>query len=114
MLRWIGIVSFALLGATGAAQAAGGSYQSSCDNIRQRGPYLTAECQTVDGDSHRTSIDVRRCPGDVENRNGRLACGRGGDYGNSDGYRHGGRGYGYGEPRQRFFRAPDRYQDDDS
>ena len=113
MLKLIGIASFALLGATSMALAAGGSYQSSCDNIRQRGPYITAECQTVDGDYNRTSIDARRCGGgDVENRNGRLACGRGGDFG---GYRHGG-GYGYGDggPRRRYFQAPDPYQDDEN
>lgn len=109
MLKWIGLVSFVLLGGMGVAQARGGSYQSTCENIRQRGPYLTAECQNVDGDYRRTSIDIRRCEGEVENRDGRLSCSRSGGGG------YGGQGYGvYGQPHRRYFRAPDRYQDDDN
>lgn len=64
----------------------GGSYRASCENIRQHGPYLVAECRTVDGDYVRSSIDLRGCRGGVANSNGRLTCGRGG-YGYGGGYR---------------------------
>lgn len=114
MLKWIVTASFALVAATSAAQAVGGSYRNTCDNVRQRGPYLIADCETADGDTRRTSIDVRQCGGDVANINGRLTCDRGRG-GFDRGYRRGGRGYGEddGGPRRRY-RAPDRYQDDEN
>ena len=115
MLKWIGIASLAVVATTGAAQAVGGSYRNTCENIRQRGPYLTADCATVDGDYRRTSIDMRRCGGQVTNENGRLIC-EVGRRGPDRDYGRGGRGYGEddGGPRRRYYRAPDRFQDDEN
>jgi hypothetical protein len=93
MLRLLAVTPLALLAFTPVASAqVGGSYQDSCENIRQRGPYLVAECRTVNGDYMRSSIDVRGCRGGVSNSNGRLTCGRGG-YGGGRGYGYGGGGY---------------------
>ena len=101
MSKLLVLVPLTLVAMTTLASAqVGGSYQRSCENIRQRGPYLSADCDDVNGETHRTSIDVRGCRGGVNNSNGRLTCTRGG-YG----------GDNYGEPQRRRFYDP---QSDDN
>jgi hypothetical protein len=104
MLKIAMLVPLAMLATTAVAAAqARGSYQETCDNIQQRGPYLSAECQDVNGDSRRTSIDLRGCRGGVANTNGRLTCSRGYSY----------RGDGYDEPQPRRYYVPQPNGDDE-
>lgn len=77
MLKYAILIPAAMLVTTSLAQAqVGGSYRRSCENIEQRGPYLTAECGTVNGGLRRSSLDLRGCQGGVANSNGRLTCNR--------------------------------------
>ena len=104
MLKIAMLVPIAMLATTAVASAqARGSYQESCDNIQQRGPYLSALCQDVNGDSRRTSIDLRGCRGGVANTNGRLTCSRG----------YGGGGYDE-QPRQYYVPQPNGDDEDNS
>ena len=94
------IVGAALLLSLGAipahAQAPGGSYLNSCQNIRAFGDRLVADCRRMDGSWGRTALhDLGSCAGDVGNMNGQLTCSRTGQgYGSS--YQQG-PGYGYRE-----------------
>ncbi len=70
----------ALAGLSAAAWAQGlppGSYQRSCSAVRVQGAILSASCRRDDGRFVLSTIDISRCPGDIENRNGRLKCGGG-------------------------------------
>lgn len=54
----------------------GGSYQQSCENIRQQGSVLSAVCGAGRGGHVESSLDLRRCGGtDVGNIGGYLTCG---------------------------------------
>jgi len=54
-----------------------GSYRETCREVRVRGDYLSARCETMDGRWTRTSLDdIGRCIGEIVNDDGRLACGR--------------------------------------
>ena len=65
-----------------------GSYLGSCSHIVMQGPRLSADCRRRDGSWRRTVLDVRRCSGDIGNRNGHLTC----NFGSHDGYGGGWRG----------------------
>jgi hypothetical protein len=78
-----------------AVAAPRGSYKDTCRNAHIEGSNLVAECKTVDGQWHRTTLDdYRRCDGDISNNDGRLRCQRDGNdqTGRDDGDR--GRGDG--------------------
>lgn len=51
-----------------------GNYQQTCQNIRTRGDRLEARCQKRDGGWRDTSIDYRRCRGQIVNDDGNLRC----------------------------------------
>lgn len=51
-----------------------GSYMESCRNAGMAGGMLRATCRAVNGRWVDSSIDPRRCRGDIANFNGRLAC----------------------------------------
>jgi len=51
-----------------------GSYMESCRNAGMSGGMLQATCRAVNGRWMDSSIDPRRCRGDIANFNGRLAC----------------------------------------
>lgn len=54
----------------------GGSYQRSCEDIRQDGPMLSAVCGDGRGRRVESSIDTRRCGrSDIGNNRGYLQCG---------------------------------------
>jgi hypothetical protein len=54
-----------------------GSYKETCRDIRVRGDYLSAKCQTMIGRWNRTSLDdIGRCVGEIVNDDGNLRCGR--------------------------------------
>lgn len=54
----------------------GGSYQQSCDNIRQQGSVLTAVCGAGRDRHVESSLDLSRCGGgDIGNIGGYLTCG---------------------------------------
>ena len=54
-----------------------GSYRETCRNIRVRGDYLSARCQTMSGRWNRTSLnDIDHCVGEIVNDDGNLRCGR--------------------------------------
>ena len=75
-----------------AAQAPGGSYVGSCNNIQAFGDRIVADCRRMDGGWNRTALhDVDSCIGDIGNMNGQLTCNRGGQ-GSSD---QPAPGYGY-------------------
>lgn len=62
-----------------------GTYRQSCRDIDVRrtggqGRVLTARCRTNSGYFNPTSLNLRDCRGEVENRNGNLQCRGGGDY----------------------------------
>src|SRR5437660_12257693 len=83
------IAGAALLLSLGAmpahAQAPGGSYLDSCQNIRAFGDRLVADCRRVDGSWGRTALHgLGSCVGDIGNMNGQLTCNRGNQgYGSS-------------------------------
>lgn len=67
-------LAVAAISAPAAAQVRG-SYLGSCQDVRQRGPILEAECEDRGGNLRPTRLDIRDCGrGDVSNRNGRLVC----------------------------------------
>jgi hypothetical protein len=91
-----------------AAQAQGydapppGSYWQSCQNVRVYGGgsnrTLSADCRDMRGGWRSSSLRYTDCRGEIENRDGRLACfmggpGPGGGYDNG-GYGNGGYGNG--------------------
>lgn len=77
MIKSLLLVPLALTAMTALASAAPpGSYRQSCDNIRQRGPFLMADCDTPNGDSRQSSLDLRGCRGGINNTYGRLTCDR--------------------------------------
>lgn len=85
------------LSATAASAQVGGSYRATCDDVRQRGPILSAVCATPSGRARQSSLDLRECGGgDVANVNGRLACGGGGGRRRGGYDEYGERGYGRG------------------
>ena len=51
-----------------------GSYMESCRNANMSGGFLQATCLSVNGRWNNSSIDPRRCRGDIANFNGQLAC----------------------------------------
>ncbi|WP_437735826.1 CVNH domain-containing protein [Sorangium sp. So ce1335] len=52
-----------------------GSYRRTCTDIRTERGTLYARCKDRRGNYRITRmIDYRRCPGDIENDNGRLRC----------------------------------------
>ena len=54
----------------------GGSYQQSCDDVRQEGSVLSAVCGDGRGRRFESSIDVNRCGrSDIGNSRGYLQCG---------------------------------------
>lgn len=54
----------------------GGSYQRSCEDVRQDGPILSAVCGDGRGHRFESSIDVNRCGrSDIGNSRGILQCG---------------------------------------
>jgi len=54
----------------------GGSYQQSCDDVRQEGSILSAVCGDGRGRRFESSIDVNRCGrSDIGNSRGYLQCG---------------------------------------
>ena len=59
-----------------ASAAPDGSYRSSCRDLQIDGSILSATCQTAYGGWQRTSIDYKRCQGDISNDRGRLICRR--------------------------------------
>lgn len=65
----------------------GGSWRYSCRDARVYGSILYAKCRDQLGGWRDTSLDLRQCDGDVQNRNGRLVCGYGG-YGRITLYKH--------------------------
>jgi hypothetical protein len=52
----------------------GGSYTSTCSNVRVDGGRLYAECRTGGRDSRYSSIEYGRCGGDISNNQGMLSC----------------------------------------
>jgi hypothetical protein len=102
----LAVAMAAVLAPVAAEAQATGSYQQSCQNIRQRnGNVITALCPTGDGRMVRTSIDADTCRGrahDIANMNGQLTCvnvrgnGYGNGYGNGNGNQYG--GYNGGAP----------------
>ena len=73
-----------------------GSYLQTCSNVEVRHGMLTADCLRADSQTwNRSALDLRGCPGGVENWDGQLTCG-GGGYGSPPGG-----GYGYGPPPPR-------------
>jgi hypothetical protein len=76
--------SFVLAGFLGSMTAASaqqvppGSYIQSCRNVRVVAGTLLAECRQPDGRWDISAIwRVGTCVGDIDNRNGSLACNRG-------------------------------------
>lgn len=51
-----------------------GSYRASCEGIRLDGHRLKASCRTERGTWRRSSLDIRVCDDDIENRDGYLRC----------------------------------------
>jgi hypothetical protein len=70
-----------------AAAAPDGSYRDSCRDQHTDGPILTATCRAPWGGWQTSSIDYRRCGGDIANVGGRLVC-----RGRDDGWRGDDRG----------------------
>lgn len=71
----VAALALTVLSAVPAASQTRGSYLGSCENVRQRGPILEAECADRFGGLRSTRIDLRDCGrGDIANRNGRLVC----------------------------------------
>jgi hypothetical protein len=71
----IGALAFLPLRPAAAQGVPGGSYLSSCTDIRVQGESLTATCRTFDGRPLRTVLEnVDRCVGDISNDNGVLQC----------------------------------------
>lgn len=76
-MKFVGVAAIALVSllALPANSQMRGSYLGSCENVRQRGPILEAECEDRRGDLRPTRLDLRDCGrGDIANRNGRLIC----------------------------------------
>jgi hypothetical protein len=74
----------------------GGSYVNTCNNIRQNGNMLYAQCRATNGQYIGTQIGLP-CRGDIANVNGQLFCNRGGGGYHGGGYNGGGyNGGGYG------------------
>lgn len=107
----IGAAALASVPVTVAAQGYDapppGSYWQTCRNVRtdrvSGGVLLSAECRDVRGGWRPSSLRYTDCRGEIENRDGQLACymgggngpGGNGGYGNG-GYGNGGYGGGYG------------------
>lgn len=73
----IGIAVIAGLSAVPAAAQPRGSYRASCRDIREHGPFLTAECRARNGRWVRSRLDLRDCGrAGIANINGRLTCER--------------------------------------
>lgn len=62
----------------GYGELPGGSWRASCRNYRLNGSVLYAECRTRYGNFVQSTIDIRRCRGDITNNDGQLTCGYGG------------------------------------
>ena len=86
MIRLAAAISLAfVLGAVNLATAdaqnmPGGSYTSSCQNIRMNGDMITARCTAPNGAMIRSSTSAF-CRGDIANNNGYLVCNGGGNMG---------------------------------
>ncbi len=79
ILPALALAALAVASVGPATAQPGGSYEDSCQNIRQRGPFLMAECQTERGDWRPSRLDLADCNrGDISNQNGRLVCSGGG------------------------------------
>lgn len=59
----------------------GGNWRASCRNARLYGSVLYAECRDFLRRWRATSLDLRRCSGNVSNVRGRLTCSSGGGAG---------------------------------
>jgi len=80
----LGALAFVMFFGIGKSSAAawdnppGGSYQSSCKNIKVRGDSLFARCKNNKNHWVDTSLaDYDRCRGDISNTGGQLTCGGG-------------------------------------
>jgi hypothetical protein len=96
ILRFLGVAGFALAMYAmpcAAQNIPPGSYQQTCRNIQPNGNRLDAECQTRDGNWHRTSLNLDRCGSTITNDNGNLVC----DQGYNNGYGYGNRPYRRGD-----------------
>ncbi|MCA9811194.1 MAG: hypothetical protein KC473_12710, partial [Candidatus Dadabacteria bacterium] len=52
----------------------GGSYKDTCRQISVVGGNLVAQCKTVGGDWHNSTLQYHDCSGDIRNDNGTLKC----------------------------------------
>lgn len=60
----------------GGGGGSGGTYQRTCDQVRQEGYVLSAVCRDGRGGQVESSLDTRRCGrSDIGNSNGFLQCG---------------------------------------
>lgn len=75
-------------GNDGDYELPGGSWRYSCRNGRIYGSVLYAQCRDQYGVWRDTSLDLRNCDDDVQNRGGRLVCGGVGGYGRITLYKH--------------------------
>lgn len=51
-----------------------GSYRQSCRDLEVQGSVLTGECRDNRGSWVPANLDLKRCRGQVDNRNGRFVC----------------------------------------
>lgn len=66
-----------------------GSYMGSCQNIRDDGRVLSAQCRDRDGRYQSSTLRYRDCRAEISNQDGELTC---------TGGRPGGGGWGDGRP----------------
>lgn len=88
---WFAAATMAVvLPAMPASAAPRGSYMQSCQNVRDDGRTLSAQCRDRDGRYQYSSLRYRDCRGEISNQDGRLTCtggrpGNGGGWGGGDG-----------------------------
>lgn len=57
-----------------SGRAPAGSYRGSCKDIRVDGNQLKAKCEKRNGAWNNTSLNYKKCSGDIWNENGELGC----------------------------------------
>jgi hypothetical protein len=108
MLTAGSLIAATMVPALPAQAAPSGSYQQSCNSVRDDGRgQMSAQCRDVRGRFNWSSLDYSGCRGDIGNNNGQLVCnggrpggGNGGNWGGGGrpggGDRPGGGGPGWG------------------
>jgi hypothetical protein len=93
----------AILPALPAHAAPRGSYMQSCQNIRDDGRTLSAQCRDRDGRYRPSTLRYRDCRAEISNQDGQLTCvggrpGGGGGWGGGSGDGRPGGDWDHGRP----------------